>query len=371
MRRLHLLNKALGIVNVNPAREKAKEARVERRIGVDRVNRQWLLKRRPSGSALATDFEYRERRLGAVDLLPGHLIVKNEVFIMAPTMRNWMSPPGNNLYPSIPLGDPVRALAAGVVVESADPAFTAGQRVFATSSWQDYVVIDGQVSGLRTLSPTTSYEDALGPLGMNAATAYVGMTMVGMPVSGETVVVSAAAGSTGSIAAQTARLLGCRVIGIAGGAEKCRWLLDECHLDDAIDYTTGLKEHLNDACPDGIDVYFDNVGGPTLQVAVDMMRTGGRIVLCGQISEYDSGGEIPGPTNMMRFIYGGIRMQGFTLRNFPEAGPLAERQVRKWLDAGLIAHREDVRHGFGLLPDAFGSLFDGSHRGTLMVMAHA
>ncbi|CAB4819513.1 unannotated protein [freshwater metagenome] len=333
------------------------------------VNRQWLLRSRPSGTAVAADFEYREQKLGCVDLLPGHLLVKNEFFVMAPTMRNWMSSAGNNLYPSIPLGDPVRALAAGVVIESADPTFASGQRVFATSSWQDYVVIDAKVPGLRTMPPTISYQAALGPLGMNAITAYVGMTMVGSPVPGETVVVSAAAGSTGSIAAQTARILGCRVIGIAGGAEKCRWLVDECHLDEAIDYKSGLEEHLRAACPEGIDVYFDNVGGPTLQLAVDMMRTGGRIVLCGQISEYDSGAEIPGPTNMMRFIYGGIRMQGFTLRNFPDVVSLAERQLREWLDAGLIAHREDVRHGFGLIPGAFGSLFDGSHRGTLMVKA--
>ena len=331
------------------------------------INRQWLLRRRPSGAAVRDDFEYRETALGDPPLLAGQILLRNEVLLCAPTMRNWMDPPGNSLYPSIPLGEPVLAPSAGTVIASAHPDFAPGARVTTLGSWQDYEVIDGAARAIRAIPATVSTIDAMGRFGLNPLTGYFGMLRVGQPVAGATVVVSGAAGSTGSTAAQVARIVGCRVIGIAGGRDKCDWLVNACAIDAAIDYKSEhVEQRLAELCPAGIDVFYDNVGGDILQAAVENMARHGRIVLCGQIAGYNDSRPPEGPRNMMRLIYGSIRMQGFLMGDYAAEVPDALRQLEAWAKAGLIEYREDVRRGFDQIPSTFGALFDGSNRGTLL-----
>lgn len=331
------------------------------------INRQWLLRRRPTGAATRDDFDYRETAVPGQALGEGQILLRNEIFLCAPTMRNWMDPPGNSLYPSIPLGEPVLAPSAGTVIASAHPDFVPGERVTTLSSWQDYEVIDGAARAIRTIPDRLSTIDAMGRFGLNPLTGYLGMLRVGQPVAGETVVVSGAAGSTGSTAVQVARIVGCRVIGIAGGRDKCDWLVNECAIDAAIDYKSeDVEQRLAELCPDGINIFYDNVGGDILQAAVENMARHGRIVLCGQIASYNEGRTPEGPRNMMRLIYGSVRMQGFLMGDYAAEVPAALVELESWTKAGLIEYREDVRGGFDRIPETFGALFDGSNRGTLL-----
>ena len=332
------------------------------------INRQWLLRRRPVGPATLEDFDYRETAIPNRALREGEILLRNQVFLCAPTMRNWMDPPGNSLYPSIPLGEPVLAPSAGEVIASAHPDFAPGDRATTLGSWQDWEIIDGAARAIRAIPESVSTLDAMGRFGLNPLTGYFGMLRVGQPVASETVVVSGAAGSTGSTAAQVARIVGCRVIGIAGGRDKCDWLVHECGIDAAIDYKSeNVERRLAELCPEGIDVFYDNVGGEILQAAVENMARHGRIVLCGQIASYTSDHQPEGPRNMMRLVYGSIRMQGFLMSDYAVDVPAALAELQAWAHAGAIHYREDVRRGFEQIPTIFGALFDGSNRGTLLV----
>lgn len=333
------------------------------------VNRRWLLKQRPDGALKSSDFEYVEHELPSGELKPDEILVRNVAFLCAPTMRNWMDPPGNSLYPSIPLGQPVMAPAVGRVVRSAADSLPVGSRVFMLSSWQDYAVVAG--GGLRPpirLPDGISFLDGLGRYGLNPMTAYFGLLEIGQPRAQETLVVSGAAGSTGSTVCQIGKIERLHVIGIAGGAEKCAWLTNECGIDAAIDYKSeDVAARLAELCPHGINIFFDNVGGEILQAAIDNMAPFGRIVLCGQIASYDGHASPEGPRNMMRLIYGGIRMQGFLCGHFAARFDEARAALKRWTEAGQLVYREDLRHGFENLPGAFQALFDGSNQGTLIV----
>jgi NADPH-dependent curcumin reductase CurA len=330
-------------------------------------NRQWLLHRRPSGMIHSDDFEYRETDIPAPSVLrPGEVLLRNRIFLCAPTMRNWMGEKGNSLYPSIPLGDPVMAPAAGEVLISKNEAIPIGARVRTMSSWQDYQVIPaGQP--ISTIPDELSFVEAMGIFGLNTLTGYFGLLKVGRPQPGETLVVSGAAGSTGSVAAQIGKIKGCRVIGVAGGAEKCDWLTKDCGLDAAVDYKSEhLYERLAALCPAGIDIFYDNVGGDVLQAAVDNMARHGRIVLCGQIAGYNDDRPVEGPRNMMRIIYGSVTMQGFLMGDYANEVNNALDELRAWVKGGRISHREDIRRGFEKIPESFSALFDGTNHGTLL-----
>jgi NADPH-dependent curcumin reductase CurA len=336
---------------------------------VTSVNRQWLLRRRPRGNVELADFEYRESEIPDIARLkPGELVLRNRVFLCAPTMRNWMDAPGNSLYPSLAIGEPVLAPAACEVIASAREQVPVGTRVTSTTSWQDYQRVDA-AHAVMPIADGISFVEVMGVYGLNARTAYFGLLKVGRPKPGETLVVSGAAGSTGSVAAQIGKILSCRVIGIAGGADKCDWLTTVCGLDAAIDYRLGrVQERLAELCPNGIDIFYDNVGGEILQAAVENMARFGRIVLCGQIASYTKGGPAPGPTNMMRIIYGSITMQGFLQSNYADEADTAIAQLRQWVAAGKIIHREDVRTGFENIPETFATLFNGRNQGTLLAV---
>ena len=330
-------------------------------------NRQWLLKKRPQNNAQPEDFEFHTTEIPARELKENEILVRHVVFLCAPTMRNWMDPPSNSLYPSIPLGQPVMAPAVGRVVKSGNPKVAVGARISTIGSWQDYEVINTDERPVLDIAEGLSFADAMGRFGLNSLTAYFGTLEVGQLKAGETMVVSGAAGSTGSVACQIGKLLGAKVIGIAGGTEKCAWLKDTCGLDAAIDYKAeNVAECLQTLCPEGIDVFYDNVGGDILQAAVDNMAKFGRIVLCGQISSYDSGESPEGPRNMMRMVYGSVTMRGFLARDFGRQFPEALANIIQWTEEGKIIHREDLREGFEQLPEIYLSLFTGANNGTLL-----
>lgn len=334
-------------------------------------NRQWLLRSRPKGLLRPDDLELGSGDQDIRTLKDGEMRVQNLLFLYAPTMRNWMAEPGNSLYPCIPLGTPVQAVAASRVIESRDPRYPAGSRIVSMSCWSEYHIVNAAQTSPQRIPEGITAIEAVGVFGLNSMTAYFGLLRVGQPRAGETLVVSAAAGSTGSVAAQIGRIKGCRVIGIAGGKEKCSWLLEECGLDGAIDYRTeDVNAALGAHCPGGVDIFYDNVGGRILQAAVDHMARFGRIVLCGQIGSYNADGPVPAFTNMMRLIYGSIRMQGFLYSDYLAEVSGALEDLILWTRSGAIVTRQDVRSGFDNLPSFFNALFDGSNKGTLLGVVH-
>ena len=331
-------------------------------------NRQWLLTRRPHGLPVRNDFERRDTDITPNDLRSGELIVSNRLFLCAPTMRNWMSGQTNSLFPANPLDAPMTAPCAGVVEYSKNPDIPVGAKLTYFGAWQDYEFINPSEPDVTKLIADMRLVDAMGAYGLNSQTAYFGITHVGEPKVGDTVVVSGAAGSTGSTAAQISRIIGARVIGIAGGPAKCQWLLDECKLDGAIDYKNeSVHDRLAELCPDGIDVFYDNVGGDALQAAIDHMAKYGRIVLCGQIASYNDD-ELPeGPRNMMRVVYGSIRLQGFLRSDYLDHVEEAISQLRAWKEAGELIHRVDLRYGFDEIPLTFTDVLTGRNNGTLLI----
>lgn len=335
-----------------------------------KVNRRWLLARRPQGKATTDDFAYDEGPFAMPDLAEGQILVRTRVFSCAPTMRNWMNEPGRSYRASIGLGEPIIGVAAGIVEASRNPRFPVGCGVSAVMRWEDYSVLTPDTAPVPVLRVPDgmTLEDALGIFGLNSLTAYFGMLRVGNPTPGETVVVSGAAGSTGSVAAQVARNIGCRVIGIAGGAAKCARLVQELGLDAAIDYKSeNVSARLKALCPDGVDVFYDNVGGDILQAVMDNVAVHARIAVCGQVAAYDSDQPAPGPRDMMKLVYWRVRMQGFVMADHAHDAPAALDQLRTWRDEGRLVYRTDLREGFGQLPKAFLDLFTGGNDGALLV----
>lgn len=328
-------------------------------------NRQWTLAAHPTGPVSRDTFTWREAPVAESPPAPGQLLVQNELLLCAPTIRNWISGNRSSYHPTIDVGSPVIAPGVMRVVKSDNPDFPVGARLLGTGSWQDYQWVD-PAWGYRVIPDEVGSVDALGVLGMNALTAYFGLLDVGQPKPGETLLVSGAAGSVGSVAAQIGRIVGARVVAICGGADKARWLREECRIEHVVDYKSGdMLAQLDAICPDGIDVYFDNVGGQMLTDVIARMRRNGRVALCGQIATYDDGGANP-PLDMMRIIYGAIRLQGFLVPDYAARYPEATAQLAQWLAAGELAHREDVRDGLERLPETFASLFTGANNGTLI-----
>ena len=331
-------------------------------------NRQWLLARHPSGTCVAEDFLYREERFSLPALGEGEILIQSMAFLCAPTIRNWMDDASGNFMPSILLGEHVRGPCAARVIASANPDFPAGSRVCTIGNWQDYDIVSPARALIRLIPDGFTFIEALGPVGMNALTAYFGLLEIGKPKSGETVLVSGAAGSVGTVVTQIAKILGCRVIGIAGGIAKCDWLVEHGCVDHIIDYKAeDVAARVAALSPDGVDIYFDNVGGATLQAAINNMARGGRVILCGQISGYNDGAAENQIGNLMRLVYGSIRMEGFLASNYTTQFPQAMSRLAGWIREGRLHHREDIRVGMELLPLSLNALFDGSNEGTLIV----
>ena len=334
------------------------------------INRRWLLAERPRGMVEESNFRYQEAPLPEPDTGEGQLLVHNLWFSFDPAMRTWMNATPTYLPPS-PVGEPVRAVSLARVEKSADPAFPEGSFVQGMFGWQDYAVAaPATLSAPAPVPPGADPEIILGVLGGTGITAWCGLLHVGQPVAGETVLVSAAAGATGSVAAQIARLKGCRSIGIAGGEEKCEWLRRDCRLDAAIDYRSeDTAARLAELCPEGVHVFFDNVGGAILEAAINHMAERGRIVLCGQIASYNNKGTAAGggPGNLIRLVLQRIRMEGFLMLDYMDRMQEAQEELAAWIEAGEIAFRSDIQTGFQNIPRTLLRLFRGENKGKQLL----
>lgn len=333
-----------------------------------KINRQWLLKRRPSGLVTQDDFEYREAPMPEANLAAGEILMKNLYLSFDPAMRGWMDDVAGYL-PPVALGAVMSAPAVAQVVESHNPAYPVGSLVQGLFGWQEYCVGNPASAmppfALPGAVPPTM---ALSVLGGTSVTAYFGLLDVGAPGAGETVVVSGAAGATGSVVGQIAKIKGCRVIGIAGGPSKCDWLLQECGFDAAIDYKKeNVELKLKELCPEGINVFFDNVGGNVLEAAIANMAEHGRIVLCGSISGYNNAGPQPGPNNMHTLIVRRIRMQGFIMIDYLPRMHEAMADLVAWVKANKLKYREDIQEGFDNIPSTFFRLFSGQNNGKQLL----
>ena len=332
------------------------------------TNRQWLLKERPSGMVGPEHFEKVEGPVPTPNLDAGEVLVKTLTLGFDPAMRGWIRDERSYL-PPVALGEPMRASGVGQVIKSQNPDLPEGTLVQGLLNWQDYSI--GDPAGLvppRPLPEGISPNMALSVFGTTSLTAYFGLLDVGQPKAGETVLVSGAAGATGSVVAQIAKLKGCRVIGIAGGEDKCRWLMESCGLDGVIDYKReNLGERLKVLCPNDVDVFFDNVGGDTLEAVIDRMADFGRIVLCGAISQYNAESPAPGPSNLMVLVARRIRMEGFIVLDYLNRAEEAFTELGAWIMEGKIAWREDEQEGFDNIPATLQRLYDGRNQGKQLL----
>jgi len=328
-------------------------------------NRQWILNARPAGKLTGEEFLWNEATVPRRS--DGQALIRTLWLSIDPAQRIWMV--RDSYKPAVPLGDVMQSFAVGQVVESCHPDFNPGDIVRGDFGWQDYVVTDGKgFGGIHKVPPGIPPNLALGLIGLNGVTAYVGMIEIGRVKPGETVVVSGAAGATGSVAGQIAKLKGCRVIGTAGGTEKCNWLVKEAHFDAAIDYKSeDVGARLSALCPDGIDVFFDNVGGVVLNEVLARINLHSRIVLCGSVSKSDAATPQPGPANYSNMVARRARMEGFTGLDYPARVPEALEALGRWQRDGSLVHKEDIAYGLENAPKALLRLFAGANFGKQLV----
>ena len=328
-------------------------------------NRRWLLVRRPEGTIRDDDFRLVEEPVGEPE--PGQVLVQVQILSCDPTQRGWLAM--DTYVPAIGIGEVIRSSGAGRVVASRHPDFAEGDMVVGLLGWQDFAVVDpGGLWPLAKLSPGVHPERGLRVLGLNGLTAYFGLLDIGQPQAGETVVVSGAAGATGSIVGQIAKIKGCRTIGIAGGSEKCRWLTEVAGFDAAIDYKNeNVPERLAALCPNGINIYFDNVGGDILDAALASLARHGRVVLCGAISGYHDLANLRPPQNYLMLLLREARMEGFLIFSFLHRQQEALQALTGWLSEGRIKDAVDIQHGLENAPATLRRLFEGRNVGKQLL----
>jgi len=334
---------------------------------VEIKNRQWLLAGRPQGLIEESDFRWNETT--APPLKDGQILVRNLVLSFDPAQRGWM--PMDTYMPAIPLGQVMRAGGVGEIIESRRSGFAKGDLVRGLFGWEDYTVTDGGgPMGLKKLAPGADPLLTLSLLGLTGLTAYFGTLAVGQAKAGDTFVVSGAAGATGSVAGMIAKIKRCGVIGIAGGREKCDWLIKEAGFDAAIDYKgENVRDALKRNCPKGIDVYFDNVGGEILDLVLARLADGARVVLSGAISRYNetSGVLGPGPKNYFNLIFRNARMEGFLVGQFARRFREATADLSKWYAEGRVKNKIDLQHGLENAPKTIIRLFTGANFGKQLL----
>ncbi len=329
------------------------------------TNRQALLKSRPHGLVTADNFDFADAPLQEPG--DGEFRVKVEAISVDPAMRGWMAE-GKSYIPPVVLGDVMRALAAGHVEASNHPDFLVGDAVSGLFGVQQYAMSNGSMV-TKLDESQASIERWIAGLGMPGMTAYFGLLRVGEPKKGETVLVSAASGAVGSIVGQIAKIKGCRTVGIAGGPEKCKYVVETLGFDACIDYKAGnLYKDLGAACPDGVDVLFENVGGEIFNTELALMNTFGRIVLCGLISAYNATEMPKALTNLRCVLTQRLRMQGIIVFDYVKDYPEAVVQLGKWHAEGKLHMREDVQEGgIDAYPDVLNLLFSGGNNGKLVL----
>lgn len=327
-------------------------------------NRQILLAKRPFGEPTQENWDLVTTETPA--LQDNQILVKIKYISLDPAMRGWMND-GKSYIEPVQIGAVMRAGTVGEVLESTDPNFTAGDHVYGHFGVQEYAVVSTQ--GVHKVDPSLApLERYLGVLGMPGMTAYFGLLETGLPKEGETVVVSGAAGAVGTVVGQIAKIKGCRVVGIAGGAEKCQYLIDELGFDEAVDYKdTDVKAGLKKACPNGIDVYFDNVGGDILDDVLTQINLRARIVVCGAISQYNNTTPIKGPSNYLSLLVNRARMEGIVVFDNAANYGKAAAEMAGWIAQGKLKAKEHVVEGLANFPDTLMMLFRGENFGKLVL----
>jgi NADPH-dependent curcumin reductase CurA len=333
---------------------------------VAETNRQLILRSRPKGLLAPGDLQLVEAPVPTIQ--DGQALAKVKYLSVDPTMRVWMAV--DTYLPACVIGEVMRAIGLAEVVESRHKEFKKGDKVVGLTGLQDYCVIDSadKRGGFRKVPPVPFLSDTafLGVLGATGLTAYFGMTDIAKPQKGETLVVSAAAGATGSIAGQIGKIHGCRVVGIAGGAEKCKWLTDELGFDAAVDYKQpDWKEKLAAATPKGVDIDYENVGGEIMHEVLKRMNLHGRVVLCGLISGYTK--EDPALESFATILRKRLRVQGFIILDYADRFMEGATQLGKWKMFGKLKDRETIVEGLEKAPDAINMLFTGGNIGKLIV----
>lgn len=333
------------------------------------TNRRVLLQQRPVGLPRQEDFAFIEAPVP--EPATGQIVIRNVFISLDPAIRGWMDD-RPSYFPPIALGDPVRATTVGRVAKSAHPDFKEGDWVVGLNAWEDYSLAEAggftSVVDPSLVPSPSAYLSILGAVGM---TAYFGLLDLGKPKAGETVLVSAAAGAVGSLVGQIAKIQGCRAVGIAGSDDKCAWVTGELGFDAAFNYkgldVPALAARIAETCPDGVDVYFDNVGGDILDAALININDNARMIECGMISVYNEVDPPPGPRHLWQLIVHTARMEGFLIRDYVPRFPEGIAQMADWLAAGKLTYREDMVEGLDNAVTAFLKLFHGTNVGKLVL----
>jgi NADPH-dependent curcumin reductase CurA len=328
------------------------------------VNHQVRLGTRPAGMVTRDDFTYTDESVGEPG--EGEMLVRVLYISLDPAMRGWMNE-GRSYVRPVDIGDVMRSIDVGRVVASNNPKFGPGDYVVGVFGAQEYAISDG--SGVTKVDPNLAPLPVyLSVLGMPGMTAYFGLLDVCQPKEGETVVVSGAAGAVGQVVGQIARIKGCRAVGIAGGPEKCDYIVNELGFDVAIDYKAeDVRAALKEKCPDRINVYFDNVGGEILEAALARLARGARIAICGAVSQYNNMGSMTGPRNYMALLVDRARMQGFVVFDYASRYGEAALEMAGWMAEGKLKSREEIVEGLDAFPEAMQRLFTGEKLGKLVL----
>ncbi len=332
------------------------------------MNKQMKLAKRPVGMPDESTWVLEQNEIPTTEsLAEGDILVKQHYISLDPAMRGWMND-SRSYIPPVQIGEVMRAGSAGEVVASKNERFAVGDFVSGWGGVQQYAVTDGRgwYKVDPSLAPLPTY---IGTLGMPGMTAYFGILEVGKIQEGDTVLVSGAAGAVGSIVGQISKIKGCRVVGIAGGPVKCQYLIDELGFDAAIDYKSDepVAKAIRRTCPDGVDVYFDNVGGDILDAALTRINRGARIVICGAISQYNNTTAIKGPSNYLSLLVNRATMTGMVVIDYASQYQEAGMQMGMWMAQGKLKSREDVYEGIDNFYDTFKRLFTGEKMGKLVL----
>lgn len=332
----------------------------------DRINRQIFLQARPVGPIRETDFGYRESPVPP--LQDGQILLRNIYLSLDPAMRGWMGEKGSYREP-INLGDTMHGGTIAEIIESKNPDFPVGQRVIGMQRWEDFSIAGPK--GMPNLIPPgfpIPLVAFLSTLGATGLTAYFGLLEIGKPKEGETVVVSTAAGAVGSVVGQIAKIKGCRTVGLTGSDEKCKYIVEHLGYDVAINYKTqNVAKALREACPNGIDVYFDNVGGEILNTVLGQLALNARIAICGAISQYNNTEATPGPSNYINLLIKRSRMEGFLVLDYFPRYMEGVMQLAQWMMEEKLTHKEHIVEGLEKAPTYINYLFEGKNDGKLVV----
>ena len=329
------------------------------------LNHQIRLAARPIGLPKRSDWQFTEKPVPE-PRRDGEVLAKVLYLSLDPAMRGWMNESKSYIAP-VGIGEVMRAGGVGRVVASKHSGFAVGDYVSGLVGVQEYAALDG--AQLIKIDPKVApLPTFLNTLGMPGMTAYFGLLDVGQPKPGETVVVSGAAGAVGATVGQIAKIKGCRAVGIAGGTAKCRYLVDELGFDAAVDYKAGdTRKNLRTHCPNGVDVYFDNVGGDILDLVLAVLRRHARVVICGAISQYNSTTQVKGPSNYLSLLVNRARMEGMVVFDYVDRFPQAARDIAAWIAAGKLKSREDIVEGLETFPETLLKLFSGENFGKLIL----